>query len=265
LGAAGRDSGHAPSRWRAPLLESVLATMEGRFSDAQPLFAEASARLQRFGSRSVDPYLLSRAHSTWRGFAEGDFSAFEELTRKAAADAPGRAFSELPFARELVEHGELAAARERLSACPREELLGAMASSVFLDIIAVIAGRIGDEQLCDAARSRLLPHRGLYLIWPQLCVVLGPAARYLALVSWGLGDWKAAGDYFEEARVQCDALGATSFAIHVACDWASMLAARGARGDRRAAAGLLDDAKADALRVRAPGLIRKCEAIRAQI
>jgi hypothetical protein len=44
-----------------------------------------------------------------------------------------------------------------------------------------------------------------------------------------------------------------------------MLAARSARGDRRAAAGLLDDAEADALHVRAPGLIRKCEALRAQI
>src|SRR5262249_27688855 len=147
--AAALDSGHAPSRWRATLLASVLAVVEGRFAEGEALAGEAVSIGLRFGIRIVDPLLVHRAHQTWRGSLAGALTPRGEEIEKLAESAPGRAFSAIPLARVQVERDALDAARQQLTACRHEDVLASLAIPPFLEATAVVASALKDEALCD--------------------------------------------------------------------------------------------------------------------
>jgi DNA-binding CsgD family transcriptional regulator len=87
-----------------------------------------------------------------------------------------------------------------------------------------------------------LPYQGSNVMISQLVSCYGAADRYLGMLAGVLGEWTQAEEHFEAALELNGRLGARTWLAHTSFEYARMLLARRADGDRARAAALLGDA-----------------------
>ncbi|WP_153414615.1 hypothetical protein [Nocardia macrotermitis] len=165
--------------------QAMLATIRGRFEEAEALTEQVTARGHRAGLADTDRLVASlRGHmALLRGTAG---SRIEEL-RMLARRLPGN-FYEATVARVLVDSGhateaalELARLLPAVLAGSGPRWLGAVAD------LAIVAYRCEVPAAAAPLYETLLPYRGRLVVWGGANTVTGPVDHYLGLLATCLG------------------------------------------------------------------------------
>ncbi|MEE6259784.1 ATP-binding protein [Plantactinospora sonchi] len=166
--------------------QAMLATVRGRFAEAESLTAEVAERGRRVGLADTDR--LTRSLYGRLAMFRGQVGTAEvSILRGLARRLPGH-FFEATAARTLAETGgdtEAALELERLlptvlaGSGPR--WVGALAD------LAVVACRTGPVEAAQALYDALLPYRGRLVVWGGANTITGPVDDYLGRLAVRLG------------------------------------------------------------------------------
>jgi len=148
----------------------------------------------------------------------------------------------------LAESGRLDEARTTLAEVAALDFADVPDDANVLATMAILALTV--RRLGDAARARLLYRRlepfaeRAVVTFVQPVVCMGAVARYLGLLAATAGDANLAQRHFEQAIKRNRALGAQPYLAHSLAEYAAVLRARDATGDRERAAQLVAEARA---------------------
>jgi DNA-binding CsgD family transcriptional regulator len=106
--------------------------------------------------------------------------------------------------------------------------------------LSEICAALGDAATAAVLYRSMLPHAGYNIIGGNL-VCCGSADRYLGLLCAIMSRWSDAERHFEAALTMNSHIGASAPLAHTRHDYAAMLLARDAAGDRQRATALLRD------------------------
>lgn len=233
-----------PSRWRA-----LLATMEGRFEDAESWLAESARWRQRGGVPNVESYVLMQASLLMR--ERGRQVELAELVRDAPWLDPFR--TRVPAARAAIalfelEGGRPAGAQRLLAELAADDYAALAEDPNLLDTaswLAEICRHLRARDAAAALHERLTPWRdriaGVYAITCR-----GSMARYLGLLAAAAGRAPDAVACLEAALAANQAIGAELYVAWTRWELAQQLAAQGEGGRARA---LVEQARATAARL----------------
>jgi hypothetical protein len=199
--------------------QAVLATIRGRFDEADALADQVAARGRRVGLADTDRMVASlRGQLTLlRGTAGSQIDELRALARRL----PGH-FYEATMARGLVESGrdteaalELARLLPAVLAGSGPRWLGAVAD------LAIVAVRCEVPKSAAALYEVLLPYQGRLVVWGGANTVTGPVDYYLGLLAACVGRAGDAVRHLDEAIALAERIGALPW----------LAAARAARAD----------------------------------
>jgi DNA-binding CsgD family transcriptional regulator len=176
---------------------------------------------------------------------QGRLAELAPLVRVLAAD--GRKGAWRPgLAVLLAELGMEEEARHELRRLAGEGL-DDLRPSLWLASLAYLSdacGTLGDADVAALVYEELEPYEGSNVMVGHLVSCYGAADRYLGTLTAVLGAWERSELHFEAALALNRKLGARTWRAHTAFEYARMLLARRARGDRSRAAALLGEAAA---------------------
>jgi class 3 adenylate cyclase len=132
-------------------------------------------------------------------------------------------------------------------------------------LLGQACAQLEDRERAAMLYDPLLAHRGRI-------AVVGPAANLSDFAERVLGRlaalrerWDEAEDHFAAALDQCEKLRARPWSAHVRCEWAEMLEARGATGDRERALALANEAIAGAQQLGMKPLVEQALALKLRL
>lgn len=199
--------------------QAMLATIRGRFAEADALAGRVATRGRQVGLADTDRMVASLRLQL--ALLRGTAGPQVEELRMAARRLPGH-FFEATIARVLVESGrdaeaalELARLLPAVLAGSGPRWLGAVAD------LAVVAARCEVPGSAAALYDALLPYRGRLVVWGGANTVTGPADYYLGLLAGCLGRTGEAARHLEAAAATAERIGALPW----------LAAARAARAD----------------------------------
>ncbi|MBY0274944.1 hypothetical protein K2Z84_06365, partial [Candidatus Binatia bacterium] len=253
-------------RWMVASFRTMAALMEGRWSDAEGLAAEALTIGQQAQMRSAILHYGQQLVSL-RGEA-GRIAEVIPLIEMAAAEA-----STVPAWHCTLADLYWIVGRRDDSAREFE----ALAASGFAEIprdtswlvaVSLIAGVCAD--LRDRPRARLLyamlaPYRDLIAAARPAIVGLGPVSTMLGRLAGVLGEWDDASQHFERAVIIAERMGARPWATRARVHWAEMLSYAGGSSARERGTAILDGARAAAESLAMHELLTRVPAIEARL
>jgi DNA-binding CsgD family transcriptional regulator len=221
-------------------LRATLALMRGDLGAAERLIAAANARAARSGFAQLTYYLSVLIFTLRR--EQGRLQELGPVLAQFMQSRAAAATWEPGLAVLYVELGRLAEARalfERLAARDFDDLPRDGRWTMCLAYLVEVCAALGDAGRAAALYRLLLPYADRTLVLGGGVVFCGAAARYLGLLSATMARWAAAERHFEKALAINAAIGARLPLAHTRHDYAAMLVARGAPGDRQRAVELL--------------------------
>jgi DNA-binding CsgD family transcriptional regulator len=227
------------------LHQIMLALMRGELAEAERLIVRGMA-LQSIAAHadqlSVLTFTLRREQGKL-GELRPVLSAFLRNTT-ASIWAPGIALLHL-------EIGELDAARSEFEQMAKAEFASIARDGRWLlcmvylcEVCAALNDAVRAAELYDL----MLPLAGRNLLGGSL-IFFGSADRYLGLLCVAMFRWSDAEHHFDAALAMNSRTGAHAPLAHTRHDYAAMLLARGAPGDRQRAIALLRDCQESARRL----------------
>jgi DNA-binding winged helix-turn-helix (wHTH) protein/tetratricopeptide (TPR) repeat protein len=245
-------------QWFALNWRAMRALLAGQFAEAKALTEAALARGPRVGERTaMTVYFGININAAIMLGTLGEWAD----TIEALAGQPHPIYR---TARALLrlEQKKPARAREdldRLGArdfddLPPDNLWFGLAAN-----LAIVCSDLRDARRAAALYERLRPYRTCCIAVGSGVVCGGAVARYLGLLASVTRRWGEAAEHFEQALAFNERIGACAWTAHTRCDYGLMLLERNARGDRRKAEKLLDQARDAARNLGMPGLLRKLE------
>jgi DNA-binding winged helix-turn-helix (wHTH) protein/tetratricopeptide (TPR) repeat protein len=226
-------------RWSVTRVCAARALWQGRVSEAEELLRRARDEGRRAGEQADLSY-----HS-------GLFALRRMQGRVAELEAGLRADHRLPLERGhkhgalalmLAESGRTEEAQRELARLAHGGFSSVRRDSNFtynLALLAETCALVSNEEKAEPLYEVLTPWAGRYLAIPTL-VAAGCASRFLGLLATSLRRWDDAQEHFATALAVEQRMKARPFEAYVERDWARMLSARGAAGDRVAARRRLD-------------------------
>jgi DNA-binding CsgD family transcriptional regulator len=219
-------------------LRAMLALMRGELAVAERLLVAADAQTSRSGAIqmpffSVTIFSLRREQGRL-GELPPVLARFLGSTRAAEIWGPGLALL-------YVELDQLAEARtefERQAASGFEDLPQDGRRLTCLVYLAEVCAALGDARRAAVLYRLLLPFADRLLVLGG-AVCSGASGRHLGMLSATMSRWPAAERHFEEALATNARIRAWLPLAQTQHDYATMLLARGARGDRERAVALL--------------------------
>jgi tetratricopeptide (TPR) repeat protein len=202
--------------------ESIIATVQGRFADAE-------RNLDGVVNRPESEYFEYMDHHVrWAmSLLQGRHDLLADLrTRSVAIKYP---FPALLTGITAASRGDAASATQCLAELEssREPMPRAFEPLV-VRLRVQVAVLTGDVERCAALHEQLAPHAGTWLMSMYGCDFSGPVSLWLGHLARARGDLAAAVTYFESARDQCDLLGARPWSVEAKAGLAEALAASGA-------------------------------------
>ena len=252
--------------WWSAMWQTTRATMAGRFAEAERLANQAVAIGERVLSANAASafqtqlLLLSREQGRLTQIAAG----FEGWMR--AQPAVG-ASVRCGLAQILSELGREADARvefEHLSA-GNFGGLGPMDVCASLCALAETCAFLADPRRAAMILERLAPYAGRNVVIGPAIGTFGPVARFFGLLTTAMRRWDEAEKHFSAALDFAVRMAAPPFVARTQHDYAAMLVARDAPGDRPRAQLLLDEAIATARRLGMARVAERGEALRERI
>ncbi len=246
--------------WHTGVVRAMRALLAGRFEQGEQLAQQALALGQtRYPARLVilaAQRFVARRH-------QGRLHEVEAAWKKNVERYPGAAF---PRATLALLHGELGhetdarrefehAAASDFADFPRDHLWISIVSW-FSEVCAFLR---------DARRARtlyemLLPYADRNVANPAY-VCYGSASRSLGILATTMYRWEEAERHFEHALAMNTRMSARPWVAHTQQDYAAMLLARGAPGDRERALALLTEAGETARQLGMKSLLDKAETL----
>lgn len=199
--------------------QAMLATIRGRFDEADALTDQVAARGRRVKLADTDRVVASLRGqlALLRGTAGAHVGELRTLARRL----PGH-FYEATMARVLVESGrgteaalELARLLPAVLAGSGPRWLGAVAD------LAIVAARCDVPTSAAPLYEALLPYQGRLVVWGGANTVTGPVDYYLGRLAASLGRAEDAVRHVDNAIAQAERIGALPW----------LAAARTARAD----------------------------------
>ncbi len=223
-------------QWYVTSVRAMLATFEGRLSDAEELVERAFVLGRRAQGSMAPAYYTIQSYLLRR--EQGRLDEVEDRLREAATAFPTYRVLRCLLAHLHAELGRHAQARQLL-----ESLAGDDPAKLGLDdewlfsasVLADVAGFLGDERSAAALHEALLPYAARNAgSNPDGCI--GSVSRPLGVLASALGRFDQAERHFEDALELNARSGSGPWAAQTRLDWARAQLARDGPGDRERAA-----------------------------
>jgi AAA ATPase domain len=236
---AATAAGDAADRLMAVARHAMLATMRGRFEEAERLVADVAEAGRRIDLPDLDALL-----GTLRGalvFSRGQVPAQADADAifAAARESPGH-LHEATGALVLALRGDLAGARSELDrtlpAAWHES--GPRWLAAVLDL-AEVAVLVEDRAAAARLYETLRPYDGRLAVLGGANTCRGPVAHGLGVLALLLGDTDASIGHLRDAAALAERIGALPFLAVSSAELATALRRRDGPGDAAAAAELL--------------------------
>ena len=242
---------------------AMMALFEGRLEESERLAREALALGDRMpgldaeGVYGLQMFSVRREQGRLAELAPV-VAHFVQRTAAAATWRPGLAlvYSELGLAAEARAAFESTVANG-LESIPKDaRWVTCMA------YLAEVCAFLGDAERAAALYAELLPFDGRNLISPPNVACFGAASRHLGMLAGTMKRWAEAEQHFEDALEMNARQGGRPWLAHTQHQYAAMLLARNANGDRERALAFLDEALAAAREIGMAGLAERAAALR---
>jgi tetratricopeptide (TPR) repeat protein len=225
--AIASSEGKPRSAFSSSIDQSIIATVNGRFDDAETLLERAIAGFSEHHQKH-EHFAYMMGHLRWSLYL-----------------LQGR-YEELPALHRMLDerhpHGSLLAAISAAVTGDQETALRLLPAdsprtyeALWLRAQAQVAAAAGGAELRERARAALLPYAGQWLISLYGCDVSGPVDLWLGALDAAEERWDDAVRRLAAAAESADRLRSRPWAIEARRRLAEALAAR---GDRQAASAL---------------------------
>jgi tetratricopeptide (TPR) repeat protein len=131
-------------------------------------------------------------------------------------------------------------------------------------LLAEACARLGDARHAPRIYEALEPYGG-YNVMAHPEFSLGSAARYLGLLAGATSRWEESESHFERALAMNAEMGSPPWLAHCQHDYAAILVARDAPGDRERASGLIAEARATYRRLGMGDWAEKADAVASRV
>jgi DNA-binding SARP family transcriptional activator len=229
-------------QWYSLVRRSILALFTGEFSEAEQLADGALALGRR--AQSWDAGFSHRVVMFFLRREQGRLEEIEDLIRRSVAEYAGyRSFRCLVILLEceLGREDEARRAFEEVAAKEFAALPRDIEWLFCLSILAEVAAYLHDRDHTSVLYRLLLPYARLNAVAAGE-VAVGSVARYLGILASTTSRWDEGTRHFEDALEMNGRMGARPWLAHTQQDFARMLLARDAAGDKEKAQLLLTQA-----------------------
>jgi class 3 adenylate cyclase/DNA-binding CsgD family transcriptional regulator len=234
------------------LNHATRVMIDGRFDEAERIVAWLRAAVARLRNANLAAQLAAVRYGLDR--ERGRLAAMlPDLERAAEENRTVAARAMLAFAYADLERDD--EARRALATFAADDFANARADIAWrssLALLAEVCAQLGEVAPAGTLYRLLAPAGHLNATYGDISF-LGPIARHLGLLATTIGRWEDAERHFAEALAMNERQGAPPWAAWTRHDWAGMLLARAAPGDRERSLALLDEALAAA---RTMGMVR---------
>jgi DNA-binding CsgD family transcriptional regulator len=245
-------------------LRAALALMRGELDAAARLSAEANSRMSGVDTQeresqmaflSVQVFTLRREQGRLKELAPV-LTHFMRTTSAASVWGPGLAVLYV----ELDRLDEARAEFERLAARDFDDLPRDGRWATCLAYLAEVCAALNDARRAAMLYRLLLPYADRALVLGGGFVCSGASGRHLGMLAATMSNWRASERHFEEALAMNTRIGALLPLAHARHDYAAMLLARSAPGDRERAKALLRSSLSSARKMGAHALEQRAGA-----
>ncbi len=229
--------------WLSTSWRTMRALADGRFEEAEQLCQQAFALGQRlrvedtYQTYVVQMLILRREQGRLREL-ESTVLQFTRQYPQITAWRCGLAFVYAATGRESEARREFEQLAANDFAAVERDILWIVAVTMLAEVCAVL----GDAARAAQLYQLLLPLAEAAVVLSFGTLYLGSAARALGILAATMGRWVDAEAHFEAALRVHRRVGARPSLAHVCVDYAAMLLARDASGDRVRAVALLNEA-----------------------
>ncbi|HEU5155911.1 MAG TPA: AAA family ATPase [Streptosporangiaceae bacterium] len=243
--------------------QCIITTLLGRFAEAQSFMERAIDSVEPVYSH----FAYMADHLRWSlWMLQGRFDELADLHRVLAEhDHP---YPHLMVGITAVEMGDIDAALRHLAeteaATGGSESLARSFVPMSLRFQAQVAAATRDPERCARARSALAPFTREWAVSVYGCDISGPFVLWSALLDAAEGRWDDAIGGFTAAYTSADRLLARPWSIEARGHLARALLARGAAGDARAGAALLDEVEREAAEIGMRHVVERVRRTRAE-
>jgi len=226
------------------ILHATIALMRGELGECERLLGAHLNRSQsvRLGQiidiATILIFALRREQGRLAELAPLAM-AFVQQSHSATLWRPGLALLHL-------ELGDRAAARIAFEEMAAQDLTALPYDGrwmVSMNYLAEVCAALGDASRADVLYRLLLPWQGRNFVNGSGTSCAGSSGRFLGMLAATMCRWDEAERHFEEALAMNARIGARQPLAHTQCDYAVMLLARAAPGDRDRATALLEEAE----------------------
>lgn len=237
------DQLHQPAHdWCVAVYRALTALLEGRLAEAEDLIADARALGERAlswnaaVSYGLQLYVLRRE--------QGRLEEIEELVRASVEEHPTYPIWRCALTQMAAELGDASEARDSFDVLAADGFASLPFDEEWLVSMGFLAEAV--SALADAEHARalyppLLRYRDRVAVaYPEIST--GAVARQVGLLATTMERWDEADGHFEVALEVNRRIGARSWLAHTQEDYARMLLARDAPGDRERSHDLLEAA-----------------------
>jgi tetratricopeptide (TPR) repeat protein len=248
--------------WRAPLLRSVRAAIEGRFADAEREADEAAAIGRGAQDPQVEGAMILHREALMRAADRHDemLALDPRARRERMAFSAGPAWQGIGSALVYSRLEDAEKARLHFELLPGEMRPPVDNLFAIFSVGETIAA-VGSPALAAQMYEIVAPFADQYMMLGMTQMHWqGPVSRLLALLAARCERWDQAQAHFEDAIARLRRLGARAYLARTEYELGRTLLARGAQADRPRAWKLLDGAAQTATELGMPGLVRLARA-----
>ncbi|HLA18523.1 MAG TPA: adenylate/guanylate cyclase domain-containing protein, partial [Dehalococcoidia bacterium] len=245
------------------LVRALRALLVGRFEEAERLGREAFA----LGQRAQDPLLAQNCLIQLMAlrWSQGRLDEMEALVSAGAQQSPNIPAFRAGLAMTYAELGREEQAKvefEGLAVDDFANLPDDASLPLTLAYLSVAADFLDDARRAAVLYDLLLPYAGHNIILGAGAACLGSASRSLGLLATTMERWGEAKQHFEDALEMHARMGARPWVAYTQHQYANMLLARDAPGDREKALELVTEALDAAQEMGMKALVEKALALK---
>jgi tetratricopeptide (TPR) repeat protein len=221
--------------WYVAVVRATLATFQGRFVESEQLIPQAVALGQRAHGAMSSVYHTLQLYALRR--EQGRLPELEPTVQRVAYDFPTYPVLRCVLAHLYAERGREREAREIFERLALDEFTGLSLDDewVFsLTLLGDVAERLGDAARAATIYRLLTPYAARNAVSnPDMCV--GSVARTLGNLARLTGQPREAARHLEDALAMNTSTGGRPWLLRTQLDYARLLLARDAPGDRERA------------------------------
>jgi hypothetical protein len=252
------EEGSPTLEWIARASSVAVLLLRGRFDEARQRNDDSLALGQQLGE--IDAPQWWGAMATTAEWCRGD-SGMVDSIGAFADEYPLSPSWRAGHAWRLADAGRLEEARSVVTQYSLDPAALGREPYPFVSVVflAQTARLLGDRELARRSMEALEPYLGC---WTHFYVgTNGPITWILGVCALTLGDFEPAVGFLEDALRELTAHGYEGLIPRLQLDLAETLLSRHAPGDHARAARLLDEVRAAAARVEAPGLADRADRV----